>query len=42
MAAKEAGNTGVRNELVAIIDALYKKKEITSEEYKKLNLDITS
>ena len=42
MTSKKAGNTGVRNELVAITDALFKKKIITKEQYEQANLDINS
>ena len=42
MTSKKAGNSGARNELVAITDALFKKKIITKEQYEQANLDINS
>jgi hypothetical protein len=36
MASYKAGNTGVRNEIIAICDELLRQGQITKEEYKKL------
>jgi hypothetical protein len=36
MASHKAGNTGVRNEIIAICDELLRQGQITKEEYKKL------
>ena len=38
LASKKAGNTGVQNEITAIIDELLRQGEIDTERYKKLNL----
>jgi hypothetical protein len=42
LASKEAGNTGVRNELVAICDELKRMGQITDIEYKNLNVIINN
>ncbi len=42
LASKAAGNTGVRNELVAICDLLLKQKAISMEQYKNLNTIINN
>ena len=36
LASKQAGNTGVRNELVSICDELLRQDVIDKEQYKKL------
>ena len=38
LASKEAGNTGVRNELVSICDELKRQGVLNSESYKKNKL----
>ena len=40
LASKEAGNTGVRNELVSICDELLRQKVMNKSDYKKLMLRI--
>ena len=35
--SKKAGHTGVRNEIVSILDELKRQRVINSKEYKKLN-----
>ena len=37
LASKQAGNTGVRNELVSICDELLRQGVISQEQYKELN-----
>ena len=37
LASNEAGNTGVRNELVSICDELKRQGILNSESYKKMN-----
>jgi len=40
LASKQAGNTGVRNELVSICDKLLRQDVIDKETYKKLMLTL--
>ena len=40
MASKQAGNTGLRNEIVSICDELLRQKILTSDAYKKLTLTL--
>ena len=40
LASKQAGNTGVRNELVSICDELLRQDVIDKETYKKLMLTL--
>ena len=42
LASKQAGNTGVRNELVAICDELKRLSQLTADEYKNLNVIINN
>ena len=40
MASKQAGNTGLRNEIVSICDELLRQKILPSDAYKKLMLTL--
>jgi len=40
MASFEAGNTGVRNEIVSICDKLLRQKILSGDAYKKLMLSL--
>ena len=42
LASKQAGNTGLRNELVAICDELKRLGKLTDDEYKDLNVIINN
>jgi len=40
MASKQAGNTGVRNEIVSIFDELLRRKILPHDAYKNLMLTL--
>jgi len=40
MASKQAGNTGLRNEIVSICDELLRQKVLSHDDYKNLMLTL--
>jgi len=40
MASKQAGNTGIRNEIVSICNELLRKKNLSRDAYKNLMLTL--